>query len=162
MNSNLYNKSQGEVLIPKQIKDHLRNSFAQGKGATENTEGFNRNQELQSQDKISYGQLKRIKNFFDTYQGKETDLPYILNGGKTMKIWVEGELKKMRDNVKNVSRPTDVDSGRVNSNDYKNNVKDLGRPSQSHKTSVNRHATSIADATVTESLRRIKELISKI
>ena len=61
MNSNLYNSSIGEVLIPKEIKQHLVNSFAKSEGATTNTEGFRRNQELQGQEKITYKQLKRIK-----------------------------------------------------------------------------------------------------
>ena len=43
MNSNLYNTAQGNVVIPKQIKDLLRNSFEQVKGANENTEGYNIN-----------------------------------------------------------------------------------------------------------------------
>jgi len=162
MNSKLYDKTQGEVVIPKNIKNHLINSFAQAKGANENVEGFNRNKELQSQEKISYGQLKRIKNFFDTFGGKENELPFILNGGNVMKDWVSGELNKMRNNVKGQQHVTQPDDSRVKAQDYKNNVQDLSRPSQSHKTSVNRHATAIADAAVTESLRRIKDLISKI
>lgn len=159
MNSNLYDKSQGEVLIPKNIKDHLRNSFVQSKGANEKIEGFNRNKELQSQEKISYPQLKRIKNFFDTYQGKENELPYILNGGNVMKSWVNNELTKMRNNVKQTQKPTEVDDASVRNSDYRDNSM---RPTKQHKTTVNRHATAVADATVTESLRRIKELISKI
>jgi len=147
MNSKLYDKTQGEVVIPNNIKNYLINSFAQAKGANENVEGFNRNKELQSQEKISYGQLKRIK---------------ILNGGNVMKDWVSGELNKMRNNVKGQQHVTQPDDSRVKAQDYKNNVQDLSRPSQSHKTSVNRHATAIADAAVTESLRRIKDLISKI
>lgn len=163
MNSKLYDNAQGEVLIPQNIKDHLRNSFAQAKGANENTEGFNRNKELQSQQKISYGQLKRIKNFFDTFGGKENDLSYILNGGRMMRTWVNNELGRMRNNVKDSNNVTRPDSAEVNSNDYKSNVKNLARPTKAHKTTTDRHATaSAADATVTESLRRIKELISKI
>ena len=162
MNSKLYDKTQGEVLIPKNIKNNLINSFAQAKGANENVEGFNRNKELQSQEKISYGQLKRIKNFFDTFGGKENELPFILNGGHVMKAWVNNELNKMRNNVKGQQHITQPDDSRVKAQDYKNNVQDLSRPSQSHKTNVNRHSTAIADAAVTESLRRIKDLISKI
>jgi hypothetical protein len=162
MNSKLYDKTQGEVVIPNNIKNHLINSFAQAKGANENVVGFNRNKELQSQEKISYGQLKRIKNFFDTFGGKENELPFILNGGNVMKTWINGELNKMRNKVKGQQHVTQPDDSRVKAQDYKNNVQDLSRPSQSHKTSVNRHATAIADAAVTESLRRIKDLISKI
>lgn len=159
MNRNLYDKSQGEVLIPQNIKNHLKNSFAQAKGANETTQGYNRNRELQYQESIPYPQLKRIKNFFDTYQGKENDLPYILNGGNVMKTWVNNELTKMRHNVKQNNSPTEADDAKVKNSDYMDNSM---RPSKAHKTTVNKHATSIADASVTESLRRIKELISKI
>jgi hypothetical protein len=79
-----------------------------------------------------------------------------------MKTWVNNELNRMRNNVKGQQTVAQPEDSRVNAQDYKNNVQDLSRPSQSHKTSVNRHATAIADAAVTESLRRIKDLISKI
>lgn len=49
---------------------------------------------VNSNGSIRYEHIKRIKNFFDHYDGKETDLKYILNGGKEMKDWVNNELKK--------------------------------------------------------------------
>ena len=101
MNSNLYNTSSGEVVIPNDIKQHLRNSFAQMKTAPENTEGYKRNQELQNQEKITYKQLKRIKNFFDNYQGKPNDPSFILNGGVLMRTWVNNTLNNMRNNTTN-------------------------------------------------------------
>ena len=159
MNKSLYDK---EIEFPSDKREHMRKCFHMVKGADENTEGFNRNKELQGQKFITYKQLKRIKNFFDTFGGKENELPFILNGGNVMKAWVSGELNKMRNNVKGQQHVTQPDDSRVKAQDYKNNVQDLSRPSQSHKTSVNRHATAIADAAVTESLRRIKDLISKI
>ena len=162
MNSKLYDNAQGQVLIPKQIKDQLRNAFSMAKGANERTEGYTRNQELQSQESISYPQLKRIKNFFDNYQGKENEFPFILNGGRIMKNWVDSELNRMRNNVKDRNHSSKPDDSKITHSDIKNNVKDLARPSQQHKTTGNRHSTSIADVTVTESLKRIKELISKI
>jgi hypothetical protein len=162
MNSNLYNTEQGNVVIPKEIKDLLRNSFAQVRGANENTEGFNRNQELQKQEQISYGQLKRIKNFFDNFQGKENEPSYILNGGSQMKAWVNNTLNNMRNNVKNNERPTETDDAKVQSSDYKTNVATLNRSSKAHKATSQRHDTSIAEQSVVEDLRRIKEIISKI
>jgi hypothetical protein len=162
MNSNLYNTFQGNIPIPKEIKSLLTTSFAQVKGADENTEGYNRNQELQKQEQISYGQLKRIKNFFDNFQGLENDPSYILNGGSRMKAWVNNTLTQMRNNVKNNERPTEVDNAKVQSSDYKTNVNTLNRSSVAHKATSQKHDTSMAEQSVVESLRRIKEIISKI
>lgn len=162
MNSNLYNTAQGNVVIPKEIKNLLRTSFAQVKDASENTEGYNRNKELQNQEQISYGQLKRIKNFFDNFQGLQNDPSYILNGGSQMKAWVNNTLNNMRNNVKNNKQPTEVDNAKVQGSDYKTNLSNVNRTSQAHKATSQKHDTAIAEQSVVESLRRIKEIISKI
>jgi hypothetical protein len=38
--------------------------------------------------------MKRIKNWFDNYDGDHKDIEYRLNGGKTMQNWVESTLNK--------------------------------------------------------------------
>ena len=162
MNSNLYNTSLGEVLIPNDIKQHLRNSFAQMKSAPQNTEGFKRNQELQRQEKITYKQLKRIKNFFDNFQGKPTDPSFILNGGVLMSTWVNNTLNNMRTNTTNNQQVTQVEDPTIQSNELKSNVQNLVRPSKEHKRTSQKHATATFEHTVVESLKRINELISKI
>lgn len=162
MNSSLYNSSIGEVLIPKEIKQHLKNSFAQAKGANTNTEGFRRNQELQGQEKITYKQLKRIKNFFDNFKGKPTELPFILNGGVLMRNWVNNTLTNMRNNSQNNQEDSQPEDPTINHSDLKNNVKDMVRPSKEHKRTSQKHATATYEQTVVESLKRINELISKI
>ena len=162
MNSNLYDTTTGEVLIPKEIKQHLTNSFAQARTADQNTEGFRRNQELQSQEKITYKQLKRIKNFFDNFKGKPTELPFILNGGVLMRNWVNNTLTNMRNNTQTNQQDTQPADPTVKSNELKTNVQNLARPSQEHKRTSQRHATATYEQTVVESLRRINELISKI
>ena len=45
--------------------------------------------------------LERIKNFFDNFKGNHKDPEYILNGGVIMRNWVNDELRKMRDTIKN-------------------------------------------------------------
>jgi len=162
VNSKLYHTTIGEVLIPKEIKQHLINSFAQAQGADQNTEGFRRNQEMQSQEKITYKQLKRIKNFFDNFKGKPTELPFILNGGVLMRNWVHNTLTNMRNNTQVNQQDTKPEDPTVKSNELKTNVKNLARPSQEHKRTSQRHATATYEQTVVESLRRINELISKI
>ena len=161
MNNSLYDTNLGVIQIPNTLRDHLRVCFSQCSGADENIEGFKRNQELQSQEQIDYKQLKRIKNFFDNFEGTQEDLPWILNGGGVMKGWVENALKLMRDNAKKQmdQRP---DDSKLNHSDLKNDTSSLHRPSQQHKKTSERHATSVFESEVVSSLKRINEIISKI
>ena len=74
------------------------------KNADKRTEGYARNQELQDQKFITYKQLKRIKNFFDNFKGNQKEPSFILNGGVEIKNWVNDELRKMRDYLKNTKK----------------------------------------------------------
>ena len=155
MNKDLYDK---EIELTEKMKDHLKKCFSMVKGADENVEGFKRNQELQNSNFIGYKQLKRIKNFFDNFKGKHTDAPFILNGGFEMKNWVNDELRKMRE-FGHLSKRNKMDAGMQNQfikPHQKNNFNNV-RPSKEHTSTVNKY-----NASVTESLRRINELISKI
>jgi hypothetical protein len=99
-----------------------------------------------------------MKNFFDNFNGRENDLPFILNGGHYVKDWVNRTLGSMR---------TDVDLGKkvkseVLPNQYiqtheKDGLNNANRPSKSHKSNV-----EFYDLEVTESLKRINDLIKKI
>lgn len=162
MNSNLYNTDRGNIVIPREIKTLLRNSFARVKGSDQNTEGYNRNKELQGQEQISYAQLKRIKNFFDNFKGLQNDPSYILNGGSQMSQWVNNTLNDMRNKTKKNQTPTEVDDAQIQGSDYKTNLSNVNRTSQSHKATSQKHDTAIAEQSVVESLRRINEIISKI
>ena len=128
------------------------------KGADENTEGFNRNKELQNQKYISYKQLKRIKNFFDNFIGNHNEPSFILNGGVEIKNWVNDELRKMREYVK-LTKRNKMDAGMMNQFIDPHEKKDFTnvRPSQEHSKTVDKY-----NAAVTESLKRINEIISKI
>ncbi len=158
MNKDLYNSAKGEVEIPKTIQDHLKKSFQMVKNADENTEGFNRNKEIQGKNFIDYKQLKRIKNFFDNFKGNQQDPSFILNGGFEMKNWVNNELRKMRDYTK-LTKRNKMDAGMMNQfikphekNDFAN-----VRPSQEHSRTVDKY-----NAAVTESLRRINEIMKQL
>jgi hypothetical protein len=161
MNNSLYDTNLGVIEIPDTLRDHLRICFSQCNGANENIEGFKRNQELQSQKKINYKQLKRIKNFFDNYEGTQEEFPWILNGGGVMKGWVENSLNLMRDNAKKHmdTRPEDP---KLSHSDLKNDISSLQRPSQQHKKTSEKHATSVFESEIVSSLKRINEIISKI
>jgi hypothetical protein len=128
------------------------------KNADENTEGYNRNKELQSQKFINYKQLKRIKNFFDNFKGNHKEASFILNGGAEIKNWVNDELRKMRDYVKN-TKTNKMNGGMMNQFIDPHEKKDFTnvRPSQEHSKTVDKYNPS-----VNESVKRINELISKI
>lgn len=101
-----------KYLIPFGIKTHLSTTFENYKG--EKTEdGYKRLSNLVNTKYITYHELKRIKNFFDTYSGKKTDPAYILNGSDPMRAWVEKTLSNARENVIN-DKETTKKSGLTN------------------------------------------------
>ena len=69
------------IVIEKDVNQHLKKIFNAYCG-DRNVEGYTR--------------LARIKNFFDSFTGKKSDSPYLLNGGTKMKDWVEMSLSNMR------------------------------------------------------------------
>lgn len=93
MNSNLYNNV---AKIPDGLLKHLTDSFNSVQGDT-NTEGYKRNEELRNSKNATYQQIKRIKNWFDSYSGNKEDAPFILNGGDRMHKWCDEVLRVWRD-----------------------------------------------------------------
>lgn len=158
MNKDLYNNPKGEIEFPKDKQEHMTKCFHMVKGADENTEGFKRNKELQGQNYIDYKQLKRIKNFFDNFKGNHNHPSFILNGGVEMKNWVNDVLRKMRQGL-DLSKRNKADTGMMNQYIKPHEKKDFTnvRPSQKHASTLQKH-----DGAVTESLKRINEIISKL
>ena len=155
MNKKLYDR---KIVFPDEMREHMRISNHKAKGADKNGEGYKRNQELQGQKSLTYQQLKRIKNFFDNFIGNQDESPFILNGGVVMKNWVNNELRKMREYNK-MTKTNKMNAGMQNQFIKPHEKKDFTnvRPSQEHTRTVDRY-----NAAVTESLKRINEIISKI
>ena len=59
--------------------------------------------------------MKRIKNWFDSFDGDYKDMEYRLNGGKTMNNWVESTLNKEREAIK---KPKEIKSKTGLSNQF--------------------------------------------
>ena len=158
MNKDLYNSSKGEIEFPKEKREHMKKCFHMVKGADENTEGFNRNKELQNQNYIEYKQLKRIKNFFDNFIGNQNEHSFILNGGVVMKNWVNDELRKMRE-FGDLTKRNKMDTGMQNSYIKPHEKKDFTnvRKSQEHSKTVERY-----DEAVMTTLKRINEIMLKL
>jgi hypothetical protein len=158
VNKDLYNSASGVVEFPKEMREHMTICFRKANCQDESLEGFKRNKELQSQKTIDYKQLKRIKNFFDNFQGKQEDLPFILNGEFKMKTWVDNQLRRMREGI-HQTKQNKMDTGMENQfmdPHQKDKLVDV-RKSKEHKNTLAKY-----DVEVTESLRRINQLISKI
>ena len=79
------------------------------------TEGFKRAKGILESKKIEYAQMKRIKNWFDSFDGDHKDMEYRLNGGKTMNNWVESTLNKEREAIK---KPKEIKSKTGLSNQF--------------------------------------------
>ena len=155
MNKELYGN---KIPLPEDVVGYLDDCFNAAQGADNNTEGFNRNQELRDSKEITYQQLKRMKNFFDNFDGHENDLPYILNGGHYVKNWVDNTLRSMRDGIYlGKKTKSEVLPNQFIQPHEKDGITNMNRPSKSHSTSIEDY-----DLQVTESLKRINELIKKI
>ena len=155
MNSDLYGKT---FVLPEEVVNYLQQCFDAAKGASQSNQGYRRNIELRNSKEVTYQQLKRMKNWFDGFDGDRDDLEYILNGGDYVKNWVNNTLESKRN---------DVDLGKeiksvVLPNQYidtheKNDLASMNRPSEKHKSAVNKYDTAIS-----ENLKRINEIINKI
>ena len=155
MNKILYDK---EIEFPRNMREHMRVSLGKVGDVDKDSEGYKRNQELQGKKFISYKQLKRIKNFFDNFKGNHKEGSFVLNGGVQMKNWVNNELRKMRETLK-VTKDNKKETGMTNQFIKPHEKKDFTnvRPSQKHASTMQKY-----DAAVTESLKRINEIISKL
>jgi len=146
-----------KVEFPEDMREHMRVSHHKAKDANKNGEGYKRNQELQSQKSITYKQLKRIKNFFDNFKGEHIDHEFLLNGGFEMKNWVNNELRRMREGI-HMTKHNKSETGMQNQHIQTHSKDGIDvRPSKEHSRTVDKYNES-----VTEALKRINEIISKI
>ena len=67
MNKDLYGSAKGEIEFPKDKQEHMKKCFRMVKNANENTEGFNRNQELQNQNFIELASKAPIGGHINNY-----------------------------------------------------------------------------------------------
>jgi hypothetical protein len=153
MNSELYDR---KVKLPDTLKNHLSKSF-ESVESDANTEGHNRNQEIRESGILTYQQIKRIKNWFDKYDGDGKDAPFILNGGDRMKTWCDHVLNHWRsviDSGKKVKADSGMSNQYIDSHD-KDGI--VVNPNDKHESGLNKFDTS-----VNEEIKRINKLIDII
>ena len=155
MNKDLYGNT---VQLPEDVVEYLQQCFDSANTYDSTIEGFKRNQELRDSRETTYQQLKRMKNWFDNFNGLENDLPFILNGGHYVKNWVNDTLGGMRNNVyMGKKAKSEVLPNQFIQTHTKDNLNTMNRQSKSHSST-----TGEINKDITESLKRINELIKKI
>ena len=77
--------------LPEGIKKHLKSVLKNYTG-DKTVDGYKRLNNILSMNAIKYNEMKRIKNFFDHYNGTDKSTEYTLNGGDEMKLWVDNTL----------------------------------------------------------------------
>jgi hypothetical protein len=155
MNSELYGKTYP---VPQDVLKYLDQCSKAVGEVDETTEGFKRNKDLREKGEITYQQLKRMKNWFDNFSGHQDEIPHILNGGHYVRNWVEKTLKGDRDTIdaRKQSKSEVLPNQYIKPHE-KDDMVSMNRPNQSHNSSINKYDTAI-----TESLKRINELMKKI
>jgi len=129
------------------------------------TEGYKRAKGIIENKGIRYSQMKRIKNWFDSFDGDHDDMEYRLNGGKTMNNWVNGALNKATQSIKGPKKikmntgmsnqfikPHTKDNSKVNKNSLKLRIPKL------HKSDVSQQVWT-GKPVYSEEIKRIKRLI---
>jgi len=99
--------------VLKEISNAIKNFNGNKK-----TQGYTRAQGILNNKKIRYEQMKRIKNYFDTYSGDGNDPEFILNGGKIMNDWVNRELYDARASIDKLKK---IQSNTSLKNEYRPN-----------------------------------------
>lgn len=140
------------------MQQHMRICFAKVKNADANVEGYNRNRRLQTATQVGYPELKRIKNFFDSYSGNPQDAPFILNGENKMKDFVNSVLSGARQSL-STSKDIRNNTGMTGT---KPELADPNVNLNISQDTANKSTIEKYDLQVTESLKRINELITKI
>lgn len=155
MNNQLYGKVWQ---FPQHMQQHMKICFAKVKNADANVEGYNRNRRLQSANQVGYPELKRIKNFFDSHKGNPQDAPFILNGENKMKDFVNSILSGARQSLstsKEIRNNTGMDGSKPELADPNVNL-------NISQDTANKSTIEKYDLQVTESLKRINDLITKL
>ena len=150
MNSKLYDR---KAKLPISLIKHLEECGGMVE-ADSNTEGFNRNKELRESGVVSYQQIKRIKNFFDSFDGKKEDAPFVLNGGDRMQKWCDHVLNHWR-SVEQGGKKRKADGGMENQfiDNHEKNGMNIN-PHDKHEKGINKFDTSIQES-ITKRFKRL-------
>ena len=81
-----------EYPVPDKLMKHLRSVLANYQGRHD-AKYYSHLEGIVQRGRIPYGDMKKIKNFFDNFVGDEKkNVDFLLNGGLPMKMWVNLSL----------------------------------------------------------------------
>lgn len=129
------NKELKNRIFPlgKEIKKHLINTINTYDG-DKTVDGYKRlNNILSMKNGISYNEMKRIKNFFDNYQGTDKSFEFILNGGEPMKLWVNNTLNtatKAIHDFKQSKKDAGIENAFIKTHEKNRQTKKENKPTQ--------------------------------
>lgn len=92
-----------DFVIPIGIKKQLQKTINNYKG-NKDDKYFQHLTNITSSGKVDYGDMKKIKNFFDNFVGKPDAIEYQLNGGDAMKMWVNMTLGSATRQVRDIKQ----------------------------------------------------------
>lgn len=99
--------------IPDKVISRISQMLSRLKINDEHAKGLKRAKDMVDNKKISYSQMKRIKNYFDTYEGDGNDDEYRLIGGLVTKEWINNALGQDRESIK-TQKKAKMDGGLEN------------------------------------------------
>ena len=109
-NSDLINKL---YKVPDKVVNKIKHMLATINVNDEHAKGLKRAKDMIESKKISYGQMKRLKNYFDSYKGDGSDDEYKLIGGKITRKWIDDVLGHDRETIK-TNKKVKMDGGMEN------------------------------------------------
>ena len=119
--------------LSKGIKKHLIDTLRNYRG-DKTIEGYKRlNNLLSMTNGISYSEMKRLKNFFDNYQGTDKSVEFLLNGGEPMKLWVNNTLytaTKAIHDFKQAKKDAGISNAFIKSHEKNRQSKKKNKPTQ--------------------------------
>ena len=134
--------------LPDGVRKFLQNTLDNYKG-DKTVDGYKRLNNILNMQSISYHELKRIKNFFDHYNGSDKSTEFILNGGEPMKTWVNNTLytatKAIRD-FKQAKKDAGISNAFIRSHSKDRQNKKNNKPTQV-KFNINNVNKNILNAT---------------
>jgi ribosomal protein S19 len=147
---------------PSNILKELKNIVNNYNG-DKKTQGYTRSSNiLKNNGVISYEQLKGMKNWFDSNDDQHDE--YTLNGGKSMKDWVDSTLNKATKGIENV-KDAKQHAGEENSHIQTHEKNRKITPTFSHPKipkvyKGNQFKNIMSGKPIYEEIERIKELIT--
>tara|TARA_R110000796_G_scaffold63162_2_gene145627 strand:+ start:3046 stop:3567 length:522 start_codon:yes stop_codon:yes gene_type:complete len=116
--------------VPFKVIKRITNSLSRIKVDTGQDKGYKRAKDIVDSGKISEPQMKRLKNYFDSYEGDGKDNEFMLIGGGVTRKWVNDTLGHDRESIKKVKtikKDSGLENQFIRTHEKDNNNKNVGK-----------------------------------